>query len=69
MAEWENAHVLEIMSEMTQNKTHIQETDTTLARGKIITAQASKLTVYFYIAPRGRIPDCMTKFVQYSACA
>ena len=68
MAEWENAHVLEIMSEMTQNKTHTQKTDT-LARGKIITAQASRLVVYFYIAPLGRIPDSMTKPFQYSACA
>ena len=67
MAEWENAHVLEIMSEMTQNKTHTQKTDT-LARGKR-TAQASRLAVYFYIAPLGRVPDSMTKPFQYSACA
>ena len=39
---------------MTQNKTHIQETDTTLARGKIITAQASKEArgLFLYSPPR-----------------
>ena len=59
--------VLEIVSEMTQRQ-HTQKTDTTLARGKR-TAQASELAVHFYIAPLGRIPDCMTKAFQYSACA
>ena len=39
---------LEITSEMTQNnKTHIQETDTTMARGKIITAQASSRFILY----------------------
>ena len=40
---------------MTQNnRTHIQETDTTLARGKIITAQASKEArgLFLYSPPR-----------------
>ena len=60
--------VLEIVSEMTQRQ-HTQKTDTTLARGKIIIAQASRLAVYFYIARLGRIPDSMTKPFQYSACA
>ena len=60
--------MLEITSEMTQKKTHSQETDT-LARGHIITAQASSLAVYFYIAPLGRVPDSMIKPFQYSACA
>ena len=60
-------HVLEIASEMTQRQ-DTQETDTTPAGGKR-TAQASKLAVYFYIAPLGRIPGCMTKPSQYSACA
>ena len=58
--------VLEIVSEMTQRQ-HTQKTDTTLARGKR-TAQARKLAVYFYIAPLGGIPDCMTKPFQYSTC-
>ena len=60
-------YVLEIVSEMTQRQ-DTQETDTTLAGGKI-TVQASKLVVYIYIAPPGRIPDSMTKPFQYSACA
>ena len=38
-----------IASEMTQRQ-HTQKTDTALARGKR-TAQASKLAVYFFIAP------------------
>ena len=39
---------LKITSEMTQNnKTHIQETDTTMARGKIITAQASSRFILY----------------------
>ena len=45
-------YVLEIVSEMTQRQ-DTQETDTTLARGKI-TVQASKLLVYIYIAPRAQ---------------
>ena len=44
--------MLEIVSEMTQRQ-DTQETDTTLARGKI-TVQASKLLVYIYIAPRAQ---------------
>ena len=59
--------MLEIASEMTQ-KQDTQETDTAPAGGKR-TVQASKLAVYFYIAPLGRIPDCMTKPSQYSAGA
>ena len=59
--------MLEIESEMTQRQ-ETEETDTTLAGGKR-TVQASKLVVYFYIAPLGRIPDGMTKPSQYSAYA
>ena len=59
--------MLEIASEMTQ-KQDTQETDTAPAGGKR-TVQASKLAVYFYIAPLGRIPVCMTKPSQYSTCA
>ena len=47
-----HSRVLEIASEMTQRQ-DTQETDTTPARGKR-TAQASKLAVYFYIAPRAQ---------------
>ena len=28
-----------------------------------------QLAVYLYTSPLGRIPDCMTKLVQYSTCA
>ena len=41
--------------------------DTILARNR--TACAGELMVYLYTSPLGRIPDCMTKLVQYSACA
>ena len=33
------------------------------------TAHDSELAVYLYTSLLGRIPDCMTRLVQYSACA
>ena len=60
--------VLEITSEMTQNKTHTQETNDTHtpARG---TELRKLFALYYYKAPLGRIPDCMNKPFQYSAGA
>ena len=60
--------LLEITSEMTQNKTH--ETDHTHththtpARG---TELGRKVIAVYYKSPLGRIPDCMNKPFQYSA--
>ena len=60
--------MLEITSEMTQNKTHTQETDDTHtpARG---TELCKLFALYYYKASLGRIPDCMNKPFQYSAGA
>ena len=65
---WKGGGVLEITSEMTQNKTHTQETDDTHtpAGG---TELHKLFALYYYKAPLGRIPDCMNKPFQYSAGA
>ena len=62
-------HLLEITSEMTQNKTHETDHTHTHSGWRNGTELPKLFGLYYYKAPLGRIPDCMTKPFQYSAGA